>query len=145
MFAWLIAGSLVVGVPALKDKPLPQDLYGEWELVGTVANGQQLPAAHPPHRYRFNRDGTWQSFRGDQAPDGRSGFEFDPKAGPPALDFNSPPGVGDGPPVLAIYKVTGDRLTFCSVYPGKARPTEFAAPAGSDAYLKHFRRVQAKD
>lgn len=145
MFAWLVAGSLVVGAPALKDRPAGQDLYGEWEFEATEEEGHVIPAEAPPARFRFNRNGTYQVFRGGKEVAGRRSFQFDPKANPPTLDYNAPP-AGPGSPVLrCIYRVDGDRLTVCRAGPDEARPTELAAPAGSGLLVVRMRRVKSGD
>jgi uncharacterized protein (TIGR03067 family) len=139
--------ALAVGVaaPALKDKPAPQDLYGEWEFESTVDNGREAAAESPPYRYRFNKDGTWQVLRGGQETGRRRGFKFDPSANPPTLDTNISPTDENSPLVLAIYGVDGDRLTICKAFPGKARPTAFTAPAGTEQYLIRLHRVKPSD
>jgi uncharacterized protein (TIGR03067 family) len=141
----LIGIALTLGAPGLKDKPAAHDLYGEWEFVSAVDGGKPDPVTSPPYRYRFNRDGTWQVFRGDAETAGRRGFKFDPKADPPTLDTNTPPAGPESPLVLGIYRVEGDRLTLCKAFPGKPRPTAFAAPPQSECYLVVLRRVTAKD
>jgi uncharacterized protein (TIGR03067 family) len=145
MFAWLLAGSLAVGAPALKNKPAGQDLYGEWEFEATEEEGKVFPAETPPTRFRFNRDGTYQVFRGGKEVGGRRGFRFDPKADPPTLDYNTPPASPAGPVLRCIYRVDGGRLTVCRAGPDQARPTELAAPAGSGLLVVRMRRVESKD
>jgi uncharacterized protein (TIGR03067 family) len=135
---------MAVGAPALKDKPAAPDLYGEWEFEAAEHNGKaDRGAADGPYRYRFNRDGTWQVFQGGNEAADRRGFKIDPTVDPPALDFNTPPNPRDSPLVPAIYRIEGDRLTICSAFPGKPRPTAFASPPGSEAYLKILRRVKS--
>jgi hypothetical protein len=43
-----------------------------------------------------------------------------------------------------LYRVDQAALTICGSVDG-VRPTKFDAPAGSDAYLLHFRRVKPKN
>jgi uncharacterized protein (TIGR03067 family) len=135
----LLALALAVGAPALKDKPAAVDLHGEWELVATTADDP------PPRVFRFNPDGTWQIFRGGKEKAERRGFALDPKAVPRALDLDTVPAPRTGPLARGIYKVGEDELTICSARPGKRRPTEFAAPAGSDDCVMRFRRVKPKE
>jgi uncharacterized protein (TIGR03067 family) len=145
VFAWLIAGSLVVGAPALKDKPAGPDLYGEWEFQATEEEGKVFPVEAPATRFRFNRDGTYQVFRGGKEVAGRRAFRFDPKANPPTLDYLGPPAGPAGPVLRCIYRVDGDRLTVCRAGPDQPRPTALAAPAGSGLLVVRMRRVKPKD
>jgi uncharacterized protein (TIGR03067 family) len=145
MFAWLITTSLVVGAPALKDKPVGQDLYGEWEFEATEEEGKVFPAETPPSRFRFNPDGTYQVFRGGKELAERRGFQFDPKANPPTLDYNTAPSRPGSPILRCIYRVDGDQLTVCRAGPDEARPTELSAPAGSGLLVVRMRRVKPKD
>jgi uncharacterized protein (TIGR03067 family) len=69
------------------------------------------------------------------------GFQFDPTADPPALDYNAPPGPA-GPTLLAVYKLDGDELTVCRAGTDQPRPTGFQAPAGSGLLVIKFRRVK---
>ena len=145
MFAWLMAGSMVVGAPALKGKPAPRDLYGEWEIEAIEKAGQVEPVTAPPVRYRFNRDGTYQCFRGGRELGQARGFQIDPKAHPPALDLNTQPADSSSPLLLAIYRIDGDRLAICRAGPDRPRPAELAAPPGTDVHIAWFRRVKPKD
>jgi uncharacterized protein (TIGR03067 family) len=145
MFAMLVAGSLVVGAPAPKGKPPVPDLYGEWEFEATEEEGKSMPAEAPPARFRFNRDGTYQVFRRGKEVAGPRGFRFDPKANPPTLDYNVPPGGPADATLRCIYRVDGDRLTVCRAGPDQARPTELAAPVGSGLLVVRMRRVKPAD
>jgi uncharacterized protein (TIGR03067 family) len=144
MLTWVIASSLVVGAPALKDKPVTPDLYGEWQIESTEKAGKVTPATKFTLLYRFNREGTYQFFRdGWELGEGR-GFTFDPKAKPPALDLNTPPADPSSPHLLAIYHIDRDRLAICIAGPNTPRPIELAAPPGADVHIVRFRRVTPK-
>jgi uncharacterized protein (TIGR03067 family) len=142
----LVGLSLVVGAPALKDKPNPPDLYGEWEFEWTEEEGTRKSCSgDEAYRYRFNRDGTYQVFQRGEERVGQRGFTPFPKADPPALDLNTPPAGKNSPVVHSIFRVDGDRLVICDAGPGEVRPDVFAAPEGSGRYLIRFRRVKPKD
>jgi len=141
----LLATAVAMGAPASKDKAPAPEIYGEWEFEAFIENGVESPAATPPYRYRFNRDGTWQVFQGDKETAARRGFKFDPKADPSALDFNTQPAGTDSPIVRAIYCLDRDSLTICSGGPDGVRPTAFEAGAGSKNHLIRLRRVKTKD
>jgi uncharacterized protein (TIGR03067 family) len=136
MFAWLIAGSLVVGAPALKDKPPDRDLYGDWDSLQVDGD-----TGAPAYRYRFNKDGTWQVFRDGE--EFKGGFRIDPKKSPAEIDLNSPPDPR-APLILGIYQIEGDRLAISVAEPGKPRPTKFRGP-DTGGSLQHLNRVKSKD
>lgn len=135
--------ALAIGAPALKDKPNPQDLHGEWEFDKPEAPG--TPGAGEFYRYRFNKDGTWQVFRGDKEMAPRRNFKFDPDARPPTIDFSTPPARDNSPTLLGIYKIEGDRLTICSGYPADPRPGDFTTGPGGGRSVKLLRRVKPPD
>lgn len=138
----LVALALTIGAPALKDKPSPQDLYGDWQFEQPQPPG--TPGAGEFLRYRFNRDGTWQVLPGDKEVAARRGFKFDPGGRPPTVDFNTDPR-GRSPTVLGIYKIDGDRLTICDGYPPDPRPGDFVAGPGGGRYVQHLVRVKPKE
>jgi uncharacterized protein (TIGR03067 family) len=127
------AGSLVVGAPALKGKPLQNELFDEWELDGPVRddNGRVLVNQY---RERYNKDGTYdRTYQGKNPPE-RCKFTHDPKASPPTIDL-------DGE-FLGIYKIEGDSLTICYSFPGKDRPRVFESRPDKGIYLNRYRRVK---
>lgn len=133
---------VVVAAPGPKaDKPPAPDLYGEWEFVSTEEEGKVFPAEDPRTRFRFNRDGTYQVFRGRKEVAERRGFKFDPKADPPTLDYNAPADPKNST-LLCVYRLSGDDLTVCRAGPDQPRPAEFKAPVGSGLLLVRFRRVK---
>src|SRR5689334_22504631 len=105
MFAWLVAGSLAVGAPALKDKPIPPDLYGEWDIEAIEAAGKVSPVTKSPVRCRFNRDGTYECFRDGIMLGEPRGFTFYPKGGLAPLDLNTPPADPSSPHLLAVFRI----------------------------------------
>ncbi|HVK11488.1 MAG TPA: TIGR03067 domain-containing protein [Gemmataceae bacterium] len=133
-----------MGAPALKDKPAPSDLYGEWDVEAIERDGKVTPVTSYPVRYRFNRDGTYQCFRAGRELGGPRGFTFDPKTSPPAFDFSTPPADASSPHLLGVYHLDGDRLAICIAGPKVPRPTEMAAPPGADVHIARFRRVKPK-
>jgi uncharacterized protein (TIGR03067 family) len=140
MNATLIFTALVLGAPALKDRDTASQLYGTWVMEETAeeARVRAIERRDGPYRYRFNRDGTWQVFRGDKEVAERRNFLFNATADPPTIDFNTPPRPKNSDLILGIYKIEGDRLTICCSYPDRPRPTEFATAGG--IYVQKLRR-----
>jgi uncharacterized protein (TIGR03067 family) len=67
-----------------------------------------------------------------------------PDERPRQVDCRYTNGPARGLTVKGIYKVEGDQLTCCYADPGKARPGEFKAPAGSGFTLYTLRRLKGK-
>ena len=62
-------------------------------------------------------------------PIGKGTFKIDPAAMPKAID--SSPAADPSKPILGIYEFDGDTLRVCNAPPGKPRPSDFEAKAGS--------------
>jgi hypothetical protein len=133
MFAWVIAGSLVLGAPALKDRPRPdQPPTGEWRierceyegLAGRILGGDRVWVGE-----RSVEIGSREQF-GFLSKYSAAVFEVD---GEHRADLTDP----DRPdrPERAIWKVEGGRLTICVGAPGGPRPTKYSAPEGSGRAL----------
>jgi uncharacterized protein (TIGR03067 family) len=137
MYAWVIAGSLVIGAPALKDNRKPvQPPAGEWVVERFALHGREFGFVKgdkcwfTPTSRRFARH-EYVMYGDD-----RAGF-FE-NAGTLEVDFTDDKfGVRKG-----IWKVEGDTLTMCEGQCGKPRPTDFAALAESGQLLWVFKRAK---
>ena len=138
---------LVVGAPALKDKPTPADgLVGEWVVESFLDHGQarRFPGEA---RLTLTADGGFafaiRGFESDKQP---SRYATDPKASPPAFDLirsELPPGWKLGNREwVGIYKLDGDELTICYRRWTDPRPTEFRAEKDSGQCLMVLRRAK---
>jgi len=132
MFSWVIAGSLVVGAPALKDRPEPdKPPTGEWLIERAQFDGM-------PCRV-LSADRVWVGERSlEVGMRDRFGFlskwtaAFFRVDGERRADLTlTSPSLPNRPPERAIWKVEGDRLTLCVGAPGDPRPTDYSAPKGS--------------
>ncbi len=77
----------------------------------------------------------------------RGKLKLDESAEPKAWDFvdGTGPDGQDLPPMPAIYKIEGDKLTLCSGEPEGGRPTEFKAGTGRFPSLRVYDRVEEGD
>jgi uncharacterized protein (TIGR03067 family) len=99
---------------------------GTWKFVSMEINGKPVPAA--------NLQDSRLTFVGDRFSSGtdeqnKGTFAVDPTVMPKTIDI----AVGEGGKfkILGIYELEGDTYKICSANPGKPRPTEFSAKAGT--------------
>src|SRR5262245_25719931 len=127
--------------------PLPAeaaqaDLEGTWTASAAEREGERADELIG-HRL---------ALRGDQfqidSKDGKSlyagTFQTNPSAKPATIDFEHKQGALNGKVWQGIYRLDAETLTICDNAADleKARPTTFAAKAGSGAVLLTFRRAQ---
>jgi hypothetical protein len=122
MGASLLFVAVTVGAPALKDRPAPPPLVGEWEALAFASEGGKLGAsgewADPRPRWTFTADGRWANhYPGARGLviDGGGRYTLDPKASPPAITLTTESGLGAGQPggdMTGTFRVDGDGLTL---------------------------------
>ena len=147
--AWiaLIAG-LLIAADASPDAAIQEDLKqlaGTWKLVSATRDGVALPTAEVKQT-----NITFQTDR-FEFPDAsvigtsqKGTLRLDPAKSPKTMDA-----IADGDakkPIvsLGIYTIDGDHYRVCFAEPGKPRPTEFRAPAGSGLNLQIWKRAKMK-
>ncbi len=140
-FALLLAG-LVSAEASPRDDAVERELerhQGAWAVVSMEYEGEQTPEeiARSIRRVVEKDHVAWlrdgKSFAGTR-------IELDPSSDPKAIDVIPDGGPNRGGRVLGIYKLEGDRLTICMAKPGRGRPKEFRAEAGSGYTLTTLRR-----
>jgi hypothetical protein len=110
----LLTAPWVVAAPALKDRPAPPPVVGEWEVEKAIVTGDRqiarLEFAAPRPRYTFTAAGGWiDSAHGD----GR--YTVDLKASPPAIKLSRPANDPTGESTVSYsgtFRVEGDFLTL---------------------------------
>ena len=144
MFAWALAGTLVLGAPALKtDRKPAKPPAGEWTLVRLESGDIRADESSLPDQFtgRFTATRFQVTFtaHGHEFAGGRAAW-FD-AGGTLEVDF-----VRDDPhrAAKAVWKVEGETLTICEGPTGGPRPSDFTAPKDSGRTLWIFRR-KAKD
>jgi uncharacterized protein (TIGR03067 family) len=111
-------------------------LQGEWQMVSSTRDGQDVPAQTAQTITRV--------VKGDQYTVLRDGMEIfkgvlkvDPAKKPKAIDATRASG---GQTAHGIYELQEDTQRICLAAPGKDRPTEFSAKAGSGNTLTIWKR-----
>ena len=66
--------------------------------------------------------------------------KLDPSKKPKTIDMEQVVGEHKGKIIQGIYEIDGDTLRVCLAQPGKERPTEFSAKAGSSNALAVYKR-----
>ena len=149
IFAILTLGSLLTGIAVLaaaddeKQTAIKKDrkqYEGTWRVVSLEINGNKSTEEDANKITVANKaDGVWiLEVDGKKITEGTS--ELDPTRKPKTIDFMETEGDNKGRIVLGIYELGDDTRKLCYAQPGKDRPAEFSAPAGSGHTLVVFKR-----
>jgi uncharacterized protein (TIGR03067 family) len=107
-------------------------LQGTWKQIGYEREGVKEPiddeAGWAP-RSTFVGD-TFVVTLADGTIPIRGTYKLDPTQSPKTVDWTDTHGEDAGKTLLAIYRLDGDRFTFCAAYPGQERPTVFSTGPG---------------
>jgi uncharacterized protein (TIGR03067 family) len=140
MASIILGLALVVGAPALKDKP-PKGppLVGRWAAADLVINGRADPQARGLE-YEFTAGGGWVIYQDGRPLEGPRSYTADPTARPPAIDLAENADTYPG-----IFKVEADTLVVLFPMNAKAgRPAGFDGPGAGQMKLV-MKRVKAGD
>jgi uncharacterized protein (TIGR03067 family) len=140
----LLALSLPLGAPALKDPPTKMpSIVGEWVRIGHTQTGQPVAVGRENHHQVFTAEGEWVYWYGDgRAQPGGKTYAIDIKQSPPTIDIFLNPAKDDG--WRGIYKIEKDTLTLCLIKIPGQRPKTFESSADKPTNVWVFQRV-AKD
>lgn len=133
--------------PGSKEEAVKKDhlaIEGLWQAVSVEVNGN---AVNPDDVKKITtdngRDGEWTLLvEGKEIADGTS--TIDPTVTPKTIDFKTTKGANAGQTTYGIYEMTENTRRICYAEPGRPRPADFSAPAGSGRILAVFERVAAK-
>lgn len=116
---------------------------GVWAVTSFVREGKETPpeVAHSIVRVVEGDHVVWKR---DGKPFAGTTVTLDPAKAPHTIDVVPDGGRARGKVVLGIYRLDGDTLVIVMADPGKPRPTEFKAPAGSGLTLMSFKRERVK-
>ena len=149
ILAIVTLGSLLTGIAVLaaaddeKQTAIKKDrkqYEGTWRVVSLEINGNKSTEEDANKITVANKaDGVWiLEVDGKKITEGTS--ELDPTRKPKTIDFMETEGDNKGRIVLGIYELEDNTRKLCYAQPGKDRPAEFAAPAGSGHTLVVFKR-----
>lgn len=142
-------GTALAQAPAApaKDEAIKADhlaIEGEWRAVSIEANGNTVGADDVRKVTVENgRDGEWTLLvDGKEMAEGTS--TIDPTVTPKTIDFKVTKGNDAGRVTYGIYELAGKTRKICYAEPGRPRPADFSAPAGSGRIMVVFERVEPK-
>jgi uncharacterized protein (TIGR03067 family) len=128
----VLAAGLLVAAEDAKDDASANDvkkLQGAWVLSSGVDDGKKLSDD--------KLKGARLTVMGDKHTVQEGGktykgtHKLDASKKPKTIDITDTAGPFKGKTVLGIYTLDGDEFRLCYALPGKDRPTDFSAPAGS--------------
>jgi uncharacterized protein (TIGR03067 family) len=135
--------SLLAAVDDAKQDAIKKDrkkYEGTWRVTSLEINGNKSSEEDAKKIAVVNKaDGTWiLQVDGGKITEGTS--EIDPTKNPKTIDFMETEGDNKGKIVLGIYELGDDTRKLCYAGPGKERPSDFSAPAGSGRVFVEFKR-----
>lgn len=115
-------------------------LEGEWSMLAGQRDGTIPP--------RFVVNGARRTARGNESTvimQGRvymkSRYTVDPSKNPKTIDYDVLEGEYRGQKQQGIYAIEGNTVKFCFAAPGRPRPTDFSAPAGSGRSYSAWQKI----
>jgi uncharacterized protein (TIGR03067 family) len=116
-------------------------LKGDWKILSRIADGKATPAKTIKDRVITFEDGKY-TLRDGKEIYASATFKIDPSKDPKWFDLTITTADSEykGKTQLGIYKVNGDRLTFCIADFDAKRPTDFTAKKGSGRILTTYRK-----
>jgi uncharacterized protein (TIGR03067 family) len=144
----LVVGALLTAVAFAddaKDEAIKKDrerIQGVWRVIALVVDGNEAKEEDAKKISVVNgADGTW-NLRSDSVEVSQGTSTIDPTKEPKTIDFTPTRGEAKGDQFHGIYEVGENTRKLCFAPAGKERPTEFAAPAGTQHILVTFERVK---
>lgn len=111
-------------------------LQGEWTLIRSVRDGQEVPRDRLKNLARHTIEGDrWIPGRD---PNDFTTISFNPESKPKSVDMKD----RAGNVMVGIYEIQGDTLTICIARRGTPRPKILESAAGSNTFLIGLKRVQ---
>ena len=143
--SFLFAGvGLLSAADDTKDEAIRKDLKnvtGTWTVTSREADGAKSPAeALKGVMVKVAADGTATVTKDGAIVRKVKWVNMDPTQKMKTVDVEVIEGDEKGKTLLAIYRIDGDKFTFCVAKSGKDRPTEFKTEAESGRSLVTYSR-----
>jgi uncharacterized protein (TIGR03067 family) len=138
----LLAVSLLLTIEPLKnDEPQADSkaLQGMWTLVSLENNGEAMPENTLKGRKLFFKGDEATFTQSDQVYS-HSKIMLDSSKKPKQIDITQTEGREKGKVTKGIYRLEMDKITFCYIYPGEGRPTEFKSEKNAGCILLVYQR-----
>jgi uncharacterized protein (TIGR03067 family) len=134
----ILLAALSAGVAARQNEK-GEPMQGTWTCLSATVDGKPLAEGTvkllrltlTTNRYKTER-GTEVLFDSE--------YTLEASQSPAHIDIVGTEGDFKGRSARGIYSLAGEKLKICYTMPGKARPTAFASPPGSGAYLIVWKR-----
>ena len=137
----LAAGLLIAAGPPTRD-PTKQDLeklQGDWAALSMVVDGVRASDDEAQSLFRTVKGNQYTVYLFNKAI-GKGTFQLDATKKPRTIDARPAGAPAGSKPLLGIYEFAGGRWKVCFAPPGKERPADFAAKAGSGHTLTVWER-----
>jgi uncharacterized protein (TIGR03067 family) len=139
LLAALLSAGLAAGVSWGDDKvPDAKKFDGTWQGVSVTNDGKEMPKEEAEKLTLTVKGDRYTLKGGPEAIEGT--HKLDPSKSPRTIDATRTAGPDKGKTILGIYELTDDTYKVCFAPPGKDRPTEFSARAGSGNRLIVMKR-----
>jgi uncharacterized protein (TIGR03067 family) len=141
-YAVLVVAAGLLSAP--KEEPAEQDikkLEGSWVLASGTDDGKKL-SGEALENTRLSIAGNRHTVKvGETTYKGT--HKLDATKRPKTIDISDTEGPFKGKTVLGIYELDGDQFRICYAPPGKDRPKDFSAKAGT-GHRSHVWKRQKK-
>jgi uncharacterized protein (TIGR03067 family) len=119
-----------------------KDIQGTWLPTKAEIGGKSMGNDFIASTTLTLADGKYEVFAAG-TPD-KGAYAIDPALKPKSMDITGTEGPNAGKKIPAIYELRGDTLRICYGLGGRARPTEFKSPPGTQDFLVIYMRKKAK-
>ncbi len=119
-------------------------LEGTWRVAAMERDGQKVPEADFKDLRAVVWGNSYTQKKGTETVE-KGTFQIDVSHKPYRITITPTEGEDKGKTMQGIYEIeSADTIRVCGAAPGKERPTDFSAKAGSGRTLVTYKRVQSK-
>jgi uncharacterized protein (TIGR03067 family) len=120
----------------------PTEIEGEWQMVGAVFNGREMPESMMEWCRRTTRGDVTKIVAGTNLML-EARFTLDRTTDPWRIDYINTAGSNKGKAQAGIVQLNGDTLQICMAAPGDARPEDFTSVADDKRSYTVWRLVSS--